>query len=122
MTCILLVEDDDEIRTTTAAILTHLGFEVVQASNGQEALGRLLIPHNGIEIVLCDVQMPVMGGDRLIERVREAGLAVPFVFWTGGCSPVQRARIAAHDAPVIRKPSNMGYVAATLKQQLVAVA
>lgn len=58
---LLLVEDDVHIRLTMGAILRDEGYDVVEASNGQEALTQLA---SGLRpcLILLDIMMPIMNG------------------------------------------------------------
>lgn len=59
--CILLVEDDTDIREAVAAVLTMEGFTVVQAGNGDEALRQLRTAKKP-NLILLDIGMPVKDG------------------------------------------------------------
>jgi signal transduction histidine kinase len=66
---ILLVEDDEQLRKVTRGILTGLGYTVLDAPAGPEAL-RLCEHHDGtIHLLLTDVVMPKMSGPQLAEKV-----------------------------------------------------
>ena len=58
---ILLVDDDEAVRETSAEMLQELGYTVVQATNGQAALG-VLDRRDGVEVMVTDVRMPGMSG------------------------------------------------------------
>ena len=58
---ILLVDDDEAVRETSAEMLQELGYTVVQATNGHAALG-VLDQHDGVEVMVTDVRMPGMSG------------------------------------------------------------
>ena len=58
---ILLVDDDDDVRETSADMLQELGYTVVQASSGKEALA-LLDDIPDFDVMVTDVRMPGMSG------------------------------------------------------------
>jgi PAS domain S-box-containing protein len=64
---ILLVDDEDIVRTGTAEMLADLGYEVVQASSGAEAL-RMLRSGIEVDLMITDFLMPGMNGVALIEH------------------------------------------------------
>jgi two-component system, cell cycle sensor histidine kinase and response regulator CckA len=86
---ILIVEDIDEVRTTVDRILSAAGFRTLVAAQGQEALD-LLDSGFDVRLILTDIEMQVMGGLELAERVQRRGLPVPVIFMTG-CSAVTRS-------------------------------
>ena len=66
---VLCVDDEPDLLYLFTLVLTHAGHEVVQASNGEEALAR--IAESGLpDIVVTDLMMPVMDGRALIEHLR----------------------------------------------------
>lgn len=67
--CILLVEDDDDIRDTIAELLEDEGYQVTTARNGAEALSRLRRGDRPA-VVLTDLMMPVMTGWELVAQMR----------------------------------------------------
>ncbi|MBV8913521.1 MAG: response regulator [Acetobacteraceae bacterium] len=58
---ILVVDDDPEVRETSAEMLEDLGYRVMQASNGFEALERL-DKHPELDVMVTDIRMPGMSG------------------------------------------------------------
>jgi two-component system chemotaxis response regulator CheY len=68
---ILLIEDEMFIRSVTARMLKGLGFkEIVQARNGQEGIELISVAAQPIDVVLCDLKMPVMDGFEFITALR----------------------------------------------------
>ncbi|MFL5354268.1 sensor histidine kinase [Archangium sp.] len=65
----LIVDDDEASRKTAAALLSPGGYEVVFASNGQEALAAT--HESGVDLVLLDVMMPGLDGLEVCRRIRE---------------------------------------------------
>lgn len=58
---ILLVDDDDDVRETSADMLEELGYRVMQAASGPEALNKLE-QHPDLEVMVTDIRMPGMSG------------------------------------------------------------
>jgi two-component system, cell cycle sensor histidine kinase and response regulator CckA len=79
---ILVVEDVDQVRDIAARILRSAGFRVLTACHGAEAIALLDEGHE-VRLILSDLQMPVMGGRQLAERVRERAEPPPIIFMTG---------------------------------------
>jgi signal transduction histidine kinase/CheY-like chemotaxis protein len=70
---VLLAEDNDLNREIAVELLTMTGMAVDCASNGQEALDRFLANGNEYDLILMDVQMPVMDGYQATEAIRRSG-------------------------------------------------
>jgi DNA-binding NtrC family response regulator len=79
---ILLVDDEDLVRTGTADMLADLGYDVVQASSGAEALRML---RSGIEadLMITDFLMPGMNGVTLIEHASSLARNMKVLLVTG---------------------------------------
>lgn len=58
---ILLVDDDDTVRETSADMLQELGYTVMQAASGPQALD-LLDTYPGVDVMVTDIRMPGMSG------------------------------------------------------------
>jgi PAS domain S-box-containing protein len=79
---ILIVGDMDSVRDTAQRILSAAGFRTLSASNGQDALD-LLDSGFDVRLVLTDLEMPVMSGRELAERVSQRPSPPPLIFMTG---------------------------------------
>jgi two-component system, OmpR family, response regulator MprA len=66
---VLIVDDDDGIRTGVAWTLGYAGYDVLEAEHGEAALDR--IAANWPDLVLLDMRMPLMGGVEFVRRYRE---------------------------------------------------
>jgi PAS domain S-box-containing protein len=78
---ILFVEDEDALRKLSFQYLKSQGYNVILASNGDEALK--LIQNQQIDIVVTDIVMPKMGGYELVEKITETYPQVKAIFMSG---------------------------------------
>jgi CheY-like chemotaxis protein len=83
---ILLVDDDETLRSTLSAFLSRLGLGTpVQASNGAEAL--LSLSALPPDLVITDCQMPTMDGIAFVRALRSQGHAMPVIMLSGQSDP-----------------------------------
>lgn len=81
---LLVVEDEDAIRESLEAVLVNAGHRVLLAANGVEAEALLDGPlGEGVELVITDLRMPVMGGMELIRRLRRSRPELPILPMSG---------------------------------------
>jgi len=80
---ILLVEDEDEVRTVLNQILVSKGYRVLQASSGEEALILSRLHRGAIHVLLTDVTMPEMKGPELAQRLRGERPQTRVLFMSG---------------------------------------
>jgi len=78
---ILVAEDNKDIKDTVSRFLEYIGFEVALAGNGLEALS--LFHKDPFDLVLTDLDMPVMDGWGLTSRIKERSPDTPVVLMTG---------------------------------------
>lgn len=88
-TLVLFVEDIDTIREITGRFLDRLNVEHVEAVNGSEALEK--VRGEDFDLILMDVQMPVMDGLKATSMLRERGVVIPIIAMTGHAMADQRA-------------------------------
>ena len=80
---VLLVDDDEIVRATVASMLEDLGYEVLVASTGEEALA-ILQANAGIDLLFTDVVMPgALNGRKLAERAVEIHPKLKVLFTSG---------------------------------------
>jgi len=95
---ILLVDDERLVRTALSRALLRSGHQVVEASNGSEALERL---DHSIDAVLLDLSMPGLSGAATLSRIKERFPDLPDAIVTGHLDP--QAGVDGADA-IMRKP------------------
>ncbi len=80
---ILLVDDEESIVTTTKLLLERLGYEVTGKTRSLAALDTFAARPQDFDLVLTDLAMPQMNGDRLAKKIREISPGTPVVLCTG---------------------------------------
>ncbi|WP_439888213.1 ATP-binding protein [Pseudomonas sp. MBLB4123] len=116
---VLLVEDNPVNQLVAKGMLTKLGYEVVLANHGAEALNQL--GQHAIDLVLMDCNMPVMDGYEASRRIRQDGSnrALPIIALTANALPDERERCrAAGMNDYLAKPFRREELAALLDQWL----
>ena len=82
---VLFVEDEELAREKLAKLLSKLFKEVVLASNGLEGLEKYeksKITNEKIDLIISDINMPIMNGLEMLERIREIDTIIPLIFTT----------------------------------------
>lgn len=78
---VLVVDDDDNVRTTIVAYLEDSGFDVIEACDGEQGLLQFL--DKKPDVIICDLRMPKMDGMKVLSRVVEADPDVPIIVVSG---------------------------------------
>lgn len=81
--CILLVDDEQIVRTTNSNLIEKLGYEVLTAEDGRHAIDIFKEHQDRIDLVLLDVVMPRMGGRETYNELRKIDPNVKVIFVSG---------------------------------------
>ncbi len=81
MTCVLVVDDDELIRSALRAILERKGFEVREAKDGVEGLTQLR--RQAADLIFVDIFMPTMDGFEFIRALRKTHGTMPVIVMSG---------------------------------------
>lgn len=102
---ILLVEDEAGLRRLAREILSGLGYTVLTAEDGRQAIDIYNSSKDHIDLMLVDVIMPRMGGREVYERLQQMGSHIPVVFMTGYSTEMFQSNfIEDKGATLIQKP------------------
>ena len=114
---ILVVDDVADNRSMLGTLLGALDFLVDTASGGQEALDR--VPVDKPDLVLMDIQMPLMDGLETMRRLRQQGLGLPMVAVSANTSRQDRSQaLAAGANAFLSKPISREALLDVLAEQL----
>lgn len=112
---ILLADDHDDNRRLIARLLTRLGLEVIEASNGVEAV-ELCILHQP-SLILLDIQMPKMDGIEALAKLKELGCNHPIYALTANAMSHEIAQyLALGFAGHLKKPIEREVFVSTVAQ------
>ncbi len=115
---VLLVDDEETIRSTGSDLLRELGFEVITATDGREAL-EVYRNHPDIDLVLLDLTMPHMDGEQCFRELRQTDPAVRVIMSSGFSEhEVSRKFVGKGLAGLIQKP----YTLSSLREVIRAAA
>lgn len=101
---ILLVDDNEDLRTSCAAFLADQGHRVLEAADALQAMRLLRSTRGQIEAVVTDVNMPGESGIRLVERIRQHQSGMPVVFISSHADERLVSRLASGDVVFLAKP------------------
>ena len=118
--CILVVEDDAEVRAYVVETLRGLGYEVLEAAGGEEALA-LMDRHQTISLLLTDVVMPGQNGRKLADAARQRQASLKVLYMTGYSrnAIVHQGRLDP-GVELLQKPLTSEQLAATVRKVLDA--
>jgi len=117
MAKILIIDDEQSIRSTLREILEYEKYTIDEAKDGQEGLEKLIA--NKYDIALCDVRMPKMDGIELLERVQMAGIDTQFIMISAHGTietAVDATKMGAFD--FVPKPPDLNRLLLTVKNAL----
>jgi len=116
---ILLADDEQGVRDVMAKVLALLGYKVLQAGDGLEALELFKAHQQDIALALLDVVMPHCGGMALAKHIREVNPDVPVIFLTGYDKEyVLGGDEAMPNSEVLTKPVNFDTLNYSIRQLL----
>lgn len=102
---ILLVDDSRTVRQQVGITLTEAGYATVEAENGQQAIS-VLAANPDLAMIIADVNMPVMNGIDMVQRIKDDNLApsVPIIMLTteGQAELIDRAKKAGAKGWIIK--------------------
>jgi two-component system cell cycle sensor histidine kinase/response regulator CckA len=113
---ILLVEDEDGLRSLMARGLRSRGFAVIEAANGIEALAALA--QGAVDLVVSDVVMPVMDGPALLKAMRVRYPHLKMVLFVSGWAEDAFENSIPSNQPFLRKPFGLAQLVAAVKEAM----
>ncbi len=115
---VLLVEDEPAVRSFARHVLQRYGYQVLEASDGEEACHIAADEKHRIAILVTDVVMPNMNGKELAARLRERMASLNVVFMSGYAGESVDLQSHMTNAVFLQKPFTAGALARSVRQLL----
>ncbi len=113
---VLLVEDEDAVRSFASRALATRGYKVLEAASGVEALEVMDREHGNVDLVVSDVVMPEMDGPTLLRHLRQRNPNIRIIFMSGYAEEAFRKNLSADENFVfLPKPFTLKKLAETVK-------
>lgn len=116
---ILVVEDEPAIRAVAVRVLTKLGYTVLEAASGEEALERAMRHEGPLDLLVTDMVMPGMTGPELAAALRERQPSLRVLFTSGYSADAVASKFGLQDeAHFIAKPYALAELAREVRRVL----
>jgi PAS domain S-box-containing protein len=113
---LLLVDDEIALRQMASRVLSEKGYQVLTAASGEEGRDRYRSLQEEIALVILDLGMPGMGGQRCLEEILTINPAAKVIIASGYAANAQvKAALASGGAAYVAKPFRLGEFLATVR-------
>ena len=102
---VLVVDDEPGIRQIARRILEDGGYEITEAEGGLEAIA-LLAQGHPLDLLIADLDMPGLGGDEMVRRIRATRPDLKVLYVTGHIDKLMDARPLWEGEAFLEKPFN----------------
>ena len=115
---VLLVEDEDVVRSFAVRALKRQGYEVLEAADGLEALEVMQECNGEVDVVVSDVVMPGMDGPTMLKELRRENPDLKIIFVSGYPNEAFQQQLGEETFAFLPKPFSLPQLAAKVKEQL----
>lgn len=116
---ILVVEDHEGLRELALETLTRLGYQVVLAADGEEALEQFRIHRNRLDLAVLDVVLPKLSGPEVYSRIHSEKPDLPVIFATGYSPDIALLQeVQQQGLPLLQKPYSPRDLARKVREAL----
>src|SRR5579872_2779685 len=120
MHTVLLVEDDEMVRSFLSEVLEMYGYGVITAATATEAVTLCTYVGNSIDMLISDVSMPDVGGLEFVASIKAISPSLPVLFISGydPSDMIEKHRAFITNYPFLRKPFTTPMLMGTIQQIL----
>lgn len=110
---VLMVDDEEQFRSTTKKILNKKGFDTILAGSGEEAIDKL---KENPDVVILDIKMPGMDGHQALNEIKKLSPELPVIMLTGhGALPSAREALVEGAFDYLTKPCDIDLLSSKIK-------
>ena len=110
---VLMVDDEEQFRSTTKKILNKKGFDTILAGSGEEAIEKL---KENPDVVILDIKMPGMDGHQALNEIKKISPELPVIMLTGhGALPSAREALVEGAFDYLTKPCDIDLLSSKIK-------
>jgi len=116
---ILIVDDNADVRNTSREVLEEIGYQVLEASDGLEAIAQFTANKDTISLVIMDVVMPRLSGTKAIDRIQKLRSDIKVIFATGyDKDETLKSEMPSDEYAILSKPYNIVTLSQMIRKQL----
>ncbi|MBW1644413.1 MAG: response regulator, partial [Deltaproteobacteria bacterium] len=110
---VLMVDDEEQFRSTTKKVLNKKGFDTILAGSGEEAIEKL---NENPDVVILDIKMPGMDGHQALNEIKKLSPDLPVIMLTGhGALPSAREALVEGAFDYLTKPCDIDLLASKIE-------
>ena len=112
---ILVIDDEDVVRSVARRFLGHCGYRVLEAADGRDGVAVFCRERESVALVLLDLAMPTMSGREALAAMRDVDPEVKVIIFTGDAT---KAEGIEGDFTVLEKPFDLDELGAAVRRAL----
>ena len=117
---LLIVDDEQPLRELLETVFSRYACNLLFATNGEEAVTLYMQHHSSIDLIIMDIQMPVMGGYDAYQQIQIVNPTVPVIFMSGYTDEDQSEILYSLDnVTFIQKPYDLDALLNSVRQMLL---
>jgi len=115
MVCVIVVEDESDIREMLVEVLSDKGFEIIAAATADAAIPLLQLER--VRLIVTDINLPgTLDGIALAKAARERSPSIPVIFISGRPAKLIDARVMGDPVSFLQKPFSLTHLVADVQR------
>ena len=119
---VLIIDDEPSVRTATGRMLSMLGYDVLEAPDGEQGIEIFRLRRGAVDAVLLDLTMPGLSGEETLRLLRQVDAEVRIIIFSGYAEDdVAERLLPLHPAAILHKPFTRQQIGQALQTALLGV-